>query len=454
MPPVLAIVGRPNVGKSALFNRLAGKQLSLVHDLPGVTRDRLTHECRWRDYAFTLMDTGGIGLDDQSGFEAAIQREVNIALATATDILLVVDGRAGLNPLDIEVARKLRRADKRVALAVNKLDTPELQHLAAEFYALGFAQVFPLSAAHGLGVEALLAGLSQAWEPAAAERDAAADREFRVAVVGRPNVGKSSLINALAREQRVIVSDLAGTTRDAVDVALEHAGRKIVFVDTAGMRKKARVRDALEQAMTARAAHTINRAHLCALVVDAQLGISEQEKKIAGLINGAGRPCVILVNKWDLAGRVELPGFESTTPREFLREYEESIRRQLFFLHYAPVIFVSATAGSNLGRWLRVMERVCRTAAAPLPTGQVNRLVQRAMERHPPVTRRGRRLKVYYVSAQRATPGAPTLKVFLNDRALWTPNYARFLEQQLRAGFDLTGCPLQWVLQDKQAAAA
>ncbi|MDR1192071.1 MAG: ribosome biogenesis GTPase Der [Verrucomicrobiales bacterium] len=450
MKPVLAIVGRPNVGKSALFNRIAGKQISLVHDRAGVTRDRVTHECVWRDHAFTLMDTGGIGLDDRSGFEAAIQREVNIALETATDLLLVVDGRAGVNPLDVEVARKLRRADKRVALVVNKLDTPETQNLAAEFYQLGFENVFPLSAAHGLGVEALMASLSKHWEKSTADADPAADAEFRVALVGRPNVGKSSLINALLRERRVIVSDIAGTTRDAVDVAFTHGDTDYVFVDTAGMRKKSRVKDALEQAMTSRTAHTINRAHLCVLVIDAPSGVSEQEKKIAGLIHEAGKPCVILVNKWDLSAQVELPGFESTTPREFLREYAESVKRQLFFVNYAPVLMVSAAKEKNLGLWLRVMEQVRRVSAAPLPTGQVNRVIQRAMQRHLPSSRQGRQLKIYYVSAQKETHGTPTLKVFINDRELWTPPYERFLEQQIRAEFDLTGCPLKWLLRDKK----
>lgn len=437
-----------------MFNRISGKQISLVHDMPGVTRDRITHECLWHDYAFTLVDTGGIGLDDHSGFEQAIQREVNIALETATDILLVVDGRAGINPLDIEVARKLRKADKQVSLVVNKLDTPEVQNLAAEFYELGFEKVFPVSAAHGLGVEALMASLSKNWPKAEANDQADANDEFRVALVGRPNVGKSSLINALLQEKRVIVSDIAGTTRDAVDVQFEHEGRKYLFVDTAGMRKKSRVKDQLEQAMTSRTAHTINRSHLCVLVIDAMLGISEQEKKIAGLINDAGRPCVILVNKWDLSEQVEIPGFESQTPREFLKEYEESIKRQLFFLNYAPVIFVSAAEGKNLGLWLKVMEKVRKISREPLPTGQINRLIQRAMVRHLPSSRQGRQLKVYYVSAQRETYGTPTLKVFINDRKLWTPSYERFLEQRIREEYDLTGCALKWVLKDKKESPA
>jgi GTP-binding protein len=450
MKPVLAIVGRPNVGKSALFNRISGKQISLVYDKPGVTRDRITHECVWNDYEFTLVDTGGIGLDDHSGFEQAIQREVNIALETATDILLVVDGRAGVNPLDAEVAKKLRRADKRVSLVVNKLDTPEIQNYVSDFYRLGFEKVFGTSAAHGLGIEALMASLTKNWEQGSAGGEVAANDEFRVALVGRPNVGKSSLINALLQEKRVIVSDIAGTTRDAVDVEFAHEGRKYLFVDTAGMRKKSRVKDELEQAMTSRTAHTINRAHLCVLVIDALLGISEQEKKIAGLINDAGRPCVILVNKWDLSTQVEIPGFESNTPREFLKEYEESIKRQLFFLNYTPVIFVSAVAGKNLGLWLKVMDKVQRISREQLPTGPINRLVQKSMLRHLPSSRQGRQLKIYYISAQKETYGTPTLKVFINDKKLWTSSYERFLEQRVREEFDLTGCALRWVLRDKK----
>jgi GTP-binding protein len=449
MRPVLAIVGRPNVGKSALFNRISGRQISLVYDRPGVTRDRVTHECVWNGYGFTLVDTGGIGLDDCSGFEQAVQREVGIALGVATDILLVVDGRAGVNPLDVEVAGRLRRADRRVVVVVNKLDTPGLQDYAGEFYRLGFERVFGVSAAHGLGVEALMAGLAEGWGAPAGVDEAGGGDEFRVALVGRPNVGKSSLINALLEEERVIVSDIAGTTRDAVAVEFEHGGRRYLFVDTAGMRKKSRVSDGLEQVMASRTAHAINRAHLCVLVIDALLGVSEQEKKIAGLISKAGRPCVILVNKWDLSARVEIPGFESSGPREFLREYEESVRRQLFFLDYAPVVFVSAAEGRNLGLWLKVMDKVRRISREPLLTGPVNRLVQKALLRHLPSSR----LKVYYISAQKETYGTPTLKVFINDRKLWTPSYERYLEQRVREGIDLTGCALRWVLRDKKEPA-
>ena len=452
MKPCVAIVGRPNVGKSMLFNRIAGKQISLVYDSPGVTRDRISHECHWEGRAFDLVDTGGIGLEDKSGFEEAIQREVNIALETAVDILLVVDGRDGLSPLDIEVARKLRRAQgKRVFLVVNKIDSDKQINASSEFHRLGFERVFAVSAAHGIGIGELMSELSSNWTGEAGPAgEVPFKTEFRVAMVGRPNVGKSSLINALLKQDRVIVSPIAGTTRDAVDVEFTHNGQTYLFVDTAGMRKKGRIKDDLEQAMTSRTAHTINRSHLCVLVIDALQGVSVQEKKIAGLIQDAGKPCLILVNKWDLVSRDALKQAKAESEREFLQQYEEAVRKELFFVSYAPVLFVSATSGRGLELWLQAMDKIKRIKQESLPTGILNRMVQAALGRHNPASKQGKSMKIYYISPQKENVEIPTLVVFINDKKLWTPDYQRYLEQQIRAEFDLTGCPLRWIIKGKK----
>ncbi len=452
MSPIVAIVGRPNVGKSALFNRIARKQISLVYDSPGVTRDRVSHDCVWQGHPFTLVDTGGIGLEDQSGFEEAIQREVDIAMETASDILLVVDGRDGLNPLDAAVASKLRRAQKkRIFLVVNKVDSGKQADAASEFYRLGFSKVFPISAAHGLGMDELMSALAENWTAGEAPPERS-EVQFRVAMVGRPNVGKSSLLNALLKEDRVIVSPIAGTTRDAVDVEFSHYGQSYCFVDTAGMRKKGRIKDELEQAMTGRTAHTINRSHLCVLVVDALQGVSVQEKKIAGLIQDAGKPCVILVNKWDLVSKDALKQAKATNDQEFRKEYEEAVRRELFFVSYAPVLFISAETGKGLELWLQAMKKIRTTKMQALPTGILNRLIQKALTLQNPASNLGKSMKIYYVSAKKEDVEVPTLVVFINDKKLWTPDYQRYLERQVRAGFDLEGCPLQWVVKGKSEA--
>ena len=452
MKPSVAIVGRPNVGKSMLFNRIAGKQISLVYDSPGVTRDRISHECSWQDKEFTLVDTGGIGLEDSSGFEEAIQREVDMALETAADILLVVDGRDGLNPLDVEVARKLRRSKgKRVFLVVNKIDSDKQINASSEFHRLGFERVFAVSAAHGIGIEPLMSELSSGWT-AEAYAGGVKPRwtEFRVAMVGRPNVGKSSLINAMLKQERVIVSPIAGTTRDAVDVEFTHKGQTYLFVDTAGMRKKGRIKNDLEQAMASRTAHTINRSNLCVLVVDALQGVSVQEKKIAGLIQEAGKPCLILVNKWDLVSREAIKQAKAENEREFLDQYASAVLRELFFVSYAPVLFVSAVTGRGLGLWLESMGKIKRIKQESLPTGILNRLVQAALSRHNPASKSGKSMKIYYISPQKENVELPTLVVFVNDKKLWTPDYQRYLEAQIRSEFDLVGCPLKWIVKGKK----
>ncbi|MEM1060179.1 MAG: ribosome biogenesis GTPase Der [Verrucomicrobiota bacterium] len=448
-PRTVALVGRPNVGKSALFNRLARRDISLVFDRPGTTRDRISAECRWDGHRFELIDTGGIGLDEDANFTDAITREAEIALAAADDIVLVVDARDGLTPLDEAVAQKLRQAGRRVLVAANKIDEPAKQaHLADEFTALGFAEVFPLSAAHGRGLEPLMEALTRDW-PRAAPGPAAAPRErpVRLTFCGRPNVGKSSLINALLRDDRAIVSDIPGTTRDAVDLELAWKGRTYTLIDTAGMRQRSRVRDELEAAMTGRSAHAINRAHVCVLVIDAPTGVSMQDKKIAGLIQKHYRPVLIAINKWDLAREAGDGG------RGAQRAYAQAVLDDLFFLPDTPVIFVSAKEGNNLARLMNEVGAVWERSQAVYPTGPLNRLLHELIARRPPPRVKGKRFKLLYAvqqtDAKRDSGQAPTLILFCNDRQTLTPAYARFLEDQLRQTYDLRGCPLKLVLRDR-----
>jgi GTP-binding protein len=468
MKRTVAIVGRPNVGKSALFNRLVRKQISLVYDQPGVTRDRVMMDCEHRGRPFVLIDTGGIGLEDESGFEEAIENEVSYSLAMATDLLFVVDGREGIHPLDELIADRLRHLSpdnplkQRIFLVVNKMDTGKQDDEEYEFSRLGFKRLFPVSSAHGRGIQHLLDELTGEWE----EEPEAGDQEsdgrkagaVNVAIVGRPNAGKSSLINSLLNEQRVIVSPIAGTTRDAVDVHFVAKDVEYCLVDTAGMRKKRRIDNQLEQAMASRSAHSINRADICLLVLDASIGISSQEKKIAGLIEKAEKPCIVVVNKWDLAAQAhEEPGedgkIRASSPEEFRQQYEKAVRRELFFLHHAPLVFTSALKDENLDDLIESLDMVRRVRETDIPGGPLNRVIENAMTRHRPHrgegVRRKQRLKIFYVTQDRENRSTIALVAFLNHRDLWTDDYQRYLDQAVRKRWPLPGCPLVWVLRDK-----
>jgi GTP-binding protein len=453
--PVVAIVGRPNVGKSALFNRISGRQISLVYDRPGVTRDRIAAECRWRNREFTLVDTGGIGLDDQTGFREAIEREVAIALETASEIILVADGREGVHPIDRELARTLRRSGRPYFLAVNKIDSGKQSDYEVEFSELGIPSIWPVSAAHGLGIEELMEAVSAGWpdvEETADPEKIKEERPVRVAIVGRPNVGKSSLVNALIAEHRVIVSDVPGTTRDAVDIEFRHGAHRYCLIDTAGMRKKSRVSDPLEQAMTGRSAHAINRADLCVLVVDGMDGVGEQEKKIAGLIGEARKPCVVVVNKWDLVRQVrgEKGAKSGRDEVAWKEEYAEGVRRALFFVDYAPVRMVSAKESLHIGGVVRAISEVEKARRTRISTGVLNRLLARALERQLPPRRRGRQFKIYYATQVPDASPVPTIKAFVNDTRLLVDSYASYLDQQIRREYPCVGCPIVWQFKNRE----
>ena len=448
MEHTVAIVGRPNVGKSALFNCLAGRDISLVFDRPGTTRDRMVTTARWDNHRLTLIDTGGIGVDDREGFGDDIAREVDLALAAATEIIFVVDAREGLTPLDLIVARLLRKSHCPVFVAANKVDGEKQANLDGEFSRLGFKGVFPVSAAHRRGLEQLRGAVTADWGEPVQETEGHGHpvRPTRLAIVGRPNVGKSSLINALIHAPRAIVSEVAGTTRDAVDIAYEWKGEPFLFIDTAGMRQERRLKDALERAMTGRTAHAINRADVCILVIDASTGVTMQDKKIAGLIQEAHAPCMIVVNKWDLARE---QGDASKT-RE--REYYDQVKQDMFFLSYAPVLFLSAKSGERIDGLLKTCATIAKNRTFRFQTGPLNRVISRAMEKYAPPLVHGRRFKVLYAAQQAAKEGAreiPTLQLFVNSPGLLTPAYERYLDLQIRESFDLIGCPLRFIMRGR-----
>ena len=439
--PVVAIVGRPNVGKSALFNRICGKKIALVFDRPGVTRDRLVADTDWRGRPFTLIDTGGLGLEDGSGLEEAVEREADLAIAAASRVLLVVDGRQGLQVLDTEVAKRLRRAGASVSLVINKMDPGAEEGRSAEFTKLGFGKGYRVSAEHGLGTESLLEEISAQWPVESLVKT----ERTRLAVVGRPNAGKSSLINAWVGEARTMVNPLAGTTRDAVDVDAEISGLPATFIDTAGLRQKRRVHDPLEQIMGGRTAHAIDRCHLAILAIDAVEGVGLVEKKIAGLIQRAQKPCVVAVTKWDL---VRHGGVETRT-KKFLTDYEEALREKLFFLPDVPVVFLSSIKGAGLDRLGEAVARMIQVRSLKIGTGELNRVLTAAMERKAPPAKAGKRLRIYYATQIDGT--VPTILGFVNQPALVNQDYERYLTARIREVFNLGGSPLRWRWRGRKA---
>ncbi len=476
MPGLIAIVGRPNVGKSALFNRLAGRRIAIVHDQPGVTRDRISAEAEWRGQPFTLVDTGGIGLRPGETapdlLASAALEQTDLAIQAADLIVLVVDVREGLAPLDREVAQRLHRAGKPVLVAANKADTAETEEGLVDFAALGFERILPVSAIHGRGVDTLiesaLAGLPQLPPPGGEAPATAPGAEpthapaltgpLKLAVVGRPNVGKSSLINALTRSARVIVSAIPGTTRDAVDVpfAVETDGvrQEYILIDTAGQRKPRQVANSIEFFSVKRAEDSIERCDLALLVLDAPGGILEQDKKIAGKILEARKACIVVVNKWDLVeheatealaqARQQRPrhprrGAAGPAPQT-LADFGSWVQRQLFFLDHAPVIFTSAQSGFHLDRLLEAVRYVTAQLRQHVPTALLNRALHEAIERRQPVSATGHRLKFFYATQVRQAP--PTFLLFVNRDALFSPPYTRYLADELRRAFGFEGCPL------------
>jgi GTP-binding protein len=477
MAGLIAIVGRPNVGKSALFNRIAGRRIAIVHDQPGVTRDRVTAQVEWMGVPFTLVDTGGIGLlrREKSSdviVKAAIE-QVELAIESANAIVFVVNVQEGITPLDEEVARQLRRAQRPVLVAVNKVDTDRVAPEAEVFRRLGFDQIFPVTAIHGVGIDALMTEaakhlprddappeISTADNPDAAVDEGkaafAAAQPLKLAIVGRPNVGKSSIINALTRSERVIVSPIPGTTRDAIDVPFEvetdGVRQKYVLIDTAGIRKRNRVDDSIEFFSVKRSEDSIERADICVLVLDAESGILEQDKKIAARITEARKACIIVINKWDLMEEAVRDAREEEIARRqrkdrsmekrmtTLAEFGAWVQELLFFLDYAPVIFTSAKSGFHLDRLLEAVRYVAAELKKQIPTALLNRTLRDSVDRRQPISATGHRLKFYYATQVRQAP--PTFLMFVNRDELFSEQYKKHLANDMRKAFGYEGCPI------------
>lgn len=436
MKPLIAIVGRPNVGKSMLFNKLVGQRLSIVEDTPGVTRDRLYAEAEWRNRKFDLVDTGGIEPSADSQILAFMRQQAEIAIQHATVILFVCDIKTGLTASDQEVANMLLRSQKPVVLAVNKMDqvgitNPDIY----EFYNLGLGDPIAVSAVHGHGTGDLLDACMEYFPPEDEEEEE--DDVIKVAIIGKPNVGKSSLVNRILGEQRVIVSDMAGTTRDAVDSYFENQKGKYLFIDTAGMRRKSKVDDRIEKFSVLRATMAIERADVCLILVDANEGVTEQDTKVAGLAHEAGKACIIVANKWDAIEKDD----------KTMDHMRQDIRRDLSYMTYAPIVFISALTGQRVDRLFDLINYVNDQASLRITTGMLNTVLADATARVQPPTDKGRRLKIYYMTQIGIKP--PHFVCFCNDAKLFHFSYQRYLENQIRSTFGLEGTPVRLTIRQK-----
>ena len=439
-PRTVAIVGRPNVGKSALFNRLAGRKISIVHDMPGVTRDRITATCRLASEPFSIIDTGGIGSDVDASFTEQVRAEVEIALAASDLLLFVVDAHEGLTPVDLEIARRLRRIDKPLILVVNKVDHEKHTPHAAEFSRLGFENQIAISAEHNRGIAPLVAWIERELPGYGTIAPASEPTQpVKIAIVGHPNVGKSSLTNAFLNDQRTLVSPISGTTRDAIDIPYERHGNHYTLIDTAGIRPRGKVDNSVEVFSVMRSEKSIRRADLCCLVIDATSGVTAQDKKIAGMSHEERKPCIVAVNKWDLIR-------ERTADKESLKGVLQEMRDELFFLDYAPVMLVSAKTGAEMARLFKTIERIRRESQARIGTGVLNRLLRAALESHPPPSKSGKRLKLLFATQPEPREPSvipiPEIVLFVNDDKLLIESYRRFLEARLREHTPYTGLPL------------
>ena len=436
MKPIVAIVGRPNVGKSMLFNRLAGQRLSIVEDTPGVTRDRLYADCEWGGRTFTIVDTGGIEPNTDSEILQFMRDQAELAIQNANVIVLVCDIRTGVTAADQDVANMLLRSKKPVVLAVNKADSVgEPDPVFYEFYNLGLGDPVAVSAVHGHGTGDLLEECLKYFP--AEDEDDTDDDVIKVAVIGKPNAGKSSLINRILGEERVIVSNMAGTTRDAVDSYFENDKGKYLFIDTAGMRKKSKVVDRVEKFSVLRATMAIDRADVCLIMIDANDGVTDQDTKVAGLAHEAGKACIIVVNKWDAVEKDD----------KTMDKMRQDIRRDLAYMTYAPILFISALTGQRVDRLFQLIQYVDDQAAMRITTGMLNSFLADATARVQPPTDKGKRLKIYYMTQAGVRP--PHFVFFCNDAKLFHFSYQRYLENQIRATFGLEGTPIRLTVRQR-----
>ncbi len=429
--PLVAIVGRPNVGKSTLFNRVVGQRIAIVEDTPGITRDRIYAEAEWNGREFVMVDTGGILLNEQDPLKAEVTLQAQAALDEADVILFMVDVVVGVTPADQEIADRLRGAKKPVLVVSNKADNDRRDEESMDFHALGIGGIYPVSSLNGRSVADLLDAVVRALPEEPGDEGYPEDA-IRLAIIGRPNVGKSSLLNAILGEKRVIVSDIPGTTRDAVDTLLTRGDDHLVLIDTAGIRRAGKVQGTVEYYTVLRAVRAMERADVALIVIDAYDGLRDGDKRVAGFAHEAGRACVIVVNKWDLRGE------------DSMKDFSEEIRRQTAFLDYAPIVFVSALEGTGIPSVIDTALDAASNHAMRIPTGELNRIVQEAVDAHP-YSRKGRDLKIRYATMTEVKP--PTIIVFVNDTGLAHVSYQRYIENRIRKEYSYEGTPLRIVFR-------
>ena len=435
--PIVAIVGRPNVGKSTLFNVIAGDSIAIVKDTPGVTRDRIYADCTWLNYNFTLIDTGGIEPDSSDVILSQMRDQAQIAIDTADVIIFLVDVKQGLTDADGKVADMLRRSRKPVVLCVNKVDSfKKMEADVYEFYNLGIGDPIPVSAANRQGVGDLLEAVSDHFKKdgAATEED---DRP-RIAIVGRPNVGKSSIVNRLVGEKRVIVSDVAGTTRDAIDTPLKRNGREYILIDTAGLRRKSKIHEDLERYSIIRTVTAVERADVVVMVIDAAEGVAEQDAKIAGIAHERGKGVIIAVNKWDAVQKDDKTIYKMT----------EKIKQTLAYMPYAEFVFISAKTGQRLDKLFELIDMIIENQSMRIATGVLNEILAEAVAMQQPPSDKGRRLKVFYMTQISVKP--PTFVIFVNDKKLMHYSYTRYIENQIRNAFGFRGTPLRFIIRERK----
>ncbi|MBD8025236.1 ribosome biogenesis GTPase Der [Ureibacillus sp. Re31] len=433
--PVIAIVGRPNVGKSTIFNRIVGERVSIVEDIPGVTRDRIYSSADWLTHEFNIIDTGGIEIGDEP-FLDQIRSQAEIAIQEADVIIFMTNGREGVTLADEQVAKILYKTKKPVVLAVNKIDNPDMREMIYDFYSLGFGEPFPISGSHGLGIGDLLDECAKHFPKE--DEEQYPDDTIKFSLIGRPNVGKSSLVNAFLGQERVIVSDIAGTTRDAIDTPYSYDGQDYVIIDTAGMRKKGKVYETTEKYSVLRALRAIERSDVVLVVLNGEEGIQEQDKKIAGYAHEAGKAVVIVVNKWDAVEKDE----------KTMNLYTQQIREHFLYLHYAPIIFVSAKTKQRVHQILNIVQRVSENHAMRIQSSILNEVIEDAVARNPAPRDKGRRLRIYYTTQVAVKP--PTFVTFVNDPELMHFSYERFLENRIRETFDFEGTPIRLIARARE----
>ena len=435
--PIVAIVGRPNVGKSTLFNVIAGDSIAIVKDTPGVTRDRIYADCSWLNYNFTLIDTGGIEPESKDVILAQMRDQAQIAIDTADVIIFLVDVRQGLTDADGKVADMLRRSQKPVVLCVNKVDSfKKMEADVYEFYNLGIGDPIPVSASNHQGVGDLLEAVSDHFKKDGSESDD--DDRPRIAIVGRPNVGKSSIVNRLVGEKRVIVSDIAGTTRDAIDTPLKRNGREYILIDTAGLRRKSKIHEDLERYSIIRTVTAVERADVVVMVIDAAEGVAEQDAKIAGIAHERGKGVIIAVNKWDAVEKDDKTIYKMT----------EKIKQTLAYMPYAEFVFISAKTGQRLDKLFELIDMIIENQSMRIATGVLNEILAEAVAMQQPPSDKGRRLKIFYMTQISVKP--PTFVVFVNDKKLMHYSYTRYIENQIRNAFGFRGTPLRFIIRERK----